>query len=465
MSPALANTLTRRMHEGINTTCDEGQTLIPMHGGGFDVAHSLRGEGFDASEDGTGRGTPLVPVAFDCKGSQVQVSPDGQTPTLRSMSSAQGHENSGGQLAVAFAIQERAVSENLNQGPQGKGYQADIAYTLEARNKVQATAFDLRGREHGAQFEGPHDTANIRASSGGSSRSYVASTAVRRLTPRECERLQGFPEVQKCYTILVCRDLSDQQKTNVLAALECRKLPSNVWPADASGWSLCAEAAAHHFNTDPADRAPPVALDVLIDLERQEVRLHSAGRSFSIAASAGERNGFPLPLGVENFARFVALLTHAWGLATSNGKAELLASMRGSTHRLSGRSIAISFGPETGEHASDAANAIGTATRLFTSTTLPHGLETETLLSTLQTLCCCVAHAIAGFIPAKTKAANCYVVRLTTTQGFTAVPNRGKPAADGPRYKALGNSMAVPVMAWIGERIQQVECLPRKTAA
>ena len=29
--------------------------------------------------------------------------------------------------------------------------------------------------------------------------------------------------------------------------------------------------------------------------------------------------------------------------------------------------------------------------------------------------------------------------------------------ADGPRYKALGNSMAVPVMRWIGERIQQVD--------
>jgi DNA (cytosine-5)-methyltransferase 1 len=36
---------------------------------------------------------------------------------------------------------------------------------------------------------------------------------------------------------------------------------------------------------------------------------------------------------------------------------------------------------------------------------------------------------------------------------------RGRPVADGPRYKALGNSMAVPVMAWIGKRIQEVECL------
>lgn len=57
-----------------------------------------------------------------------------------------------------------------------------------------AVAFDLRGREGGSQFEGPHDTANIRAASGGSSRSYVAAAAVRRLTPRECERLQGFPD-------------------------------------------------------------------------------------------------------------------------------------------------------------------------------------------------------------------------------------------------------------------------------
>ena len=42
-------------------------------------------------------------------------------------------------------------------------------------------------------------------------------------------------------------------------------------------------------------------------------------------------------------------------------------------------------------------------------------------------------------------------------QGFpddwTAVPHRGRPAADGPRYRALGNSMAVPCMAWIGRQI------------
>jgi DNA (cytosine-5)-methyltransferase 1 len=43
--------------------------------------------------------------------------------------------------------------------------------------------------------------------------------------------------------------------------------------------------------------------------------------------------------------------------------------------------------------------------------------------------------------------------------GYTNITYRNKPAADGPRYKALGNSMAVPVMRWIGERINMVEQL------
>jgi len=42
---------------------------------------------------------------------------------------------------------------------------------------------------------------------------------------------------------------------------------------------------------------------------------------------------------------------------------------------------------------------------------------------------------------------------------YTAIPYRGKPCADGPRYRALGNSMAVPVMRWLGERIAMVDAI------
>lgn len=103
----------------------ESETFIP-------VAHTLRGEGFDASEDGTGRGTPLIPVsiamrgrddgaftlrastgggdkphvfapvAFDCKGTEVQTATDGSHPTLRSMGHNQSHQNAGGHAAVCI---------------------------------------------------------------------------------------------------------------------------------------------------------------------------------------------------------------------------------------------------------------------------------------------------------------------------------------------------------------------------
>lgn len=65
-----------------------------------------------------------------------------------------------------------------------------------------------------------------------------------------------------------------------------------------------------------------------------------------------------------------------------------------------------------------------------------------------------------------------YVVRRLTPlecerlQGMpdnhTKVPYRGKSAEecpDGPRYKVIGNSMAVPCMAWIGRRLQDVDAL------
>ena len=54
-------------------------------------------------------------------------------------------------------------------------------------------------------------------------------------------------------------------------------------------------------------------------------------------------------------------------------------------------------------------------------------------------------------------------VECERLQGFpddyTDIKPKGKPTPDGLRYKALGNSMAVPVMVWIGKRIQEVEVI------
>ena len=67
------------------------------------------------------------------------------------------------------------------------------------------------------------------------------------------------------------------------------------------------------------------------------------------------------------------------------------------------------------------------------------------------------------------------VRRLTPTEcerlqgfpdGWSCIPWKGKPAdqcPDGPRYKACGNSMAVPVMRWIGSRISLIELSTQQT--
>lgn len=129
-------------------------------------------------------------IAFSCKDHGADAS-DGVAPTMRAMGHGASHANAGGQLAVAF---------------------------------------DLRGRDGGAMPEGPHDTANIRAALGGSSRSYVAHPwAVRRLTARECERLMGFPDD---FTLIPYRG----KPAAICPDGPRYKALGNSWAVNAAGW-------------------------------------------------------------------------------------------------------------------------------------------------------------------------------------------------------------------------------------
>lgn len=145
------------MITGTLTESSRGRALGQENETDMLVTHGLRADGFDASEDGTGRGTPLIPIDLR------------QTSRGDKMTNNRVH-GSGGAPG------------------HGVGNTGDPAFTVTERG--QAVAFNLRGRDGGSQAE-VTDVASLRASSGGSSRTYVG---VRRLTPRECERLQGFPD-------------------------------------------------------------------------------------------------------------------------------------------------------------------------------------------------------------------------------------------------------------------------------
>lgn len=83
------------------------------------------------------------------------------------------------------------IAHCLNAGGMGRqDYETETLIT----HALRAVAMNLRGRDGGSMPE-LSDVASLRAADGGSSRSYIAGgMAVRRLTPRECERLQGFPD-------------------------------------------------------------------------------------------------------------------------------------------------------------------------------------------------------------------------------------------------------------------------------
>ncbi|AJR24532.1 DNA cytosine methyltransferase [Sphingobium sp. YBL2] len=161
------------------------------------VTHSLRGEGFDASEDGTGRGTPLVPVAFSAKDYGADAM-ENCSPTLWAGGFRNSHANAGVMPAVAFSIMP------MNSGKDYKARQTDVAQPIMAGGPVggnqggdyvcqPAVAFmeNQRGEIRTS------DHANLTVGGGKPGQGYPAAlqgSAVRRLTPRECERLQGFPD-------------------------------------------------------------------------------------------------------------------------------------------------------------------------------------------------------------------------------------------------------------------------------
>jgi len=121
-------------------------------------------------------------------------------------------------VAHPIAIQERAVSQNLIAGPDGAGFRQDgAAYTLEARQQVQAVAFAENSRgevrlQGGKPGQGQaciaFDTTQITSGQNysnpkpgdachplaaqGHPPAIAHPWAVRRLTARECERLQGL---------------------------------------------------------------------------------------------------------------------------------------------------------------------------------------------------------------------------------------------------------------------------------
>jgi DNA (cytosine-5)-methyltransferase 1 len=311
------------------------------------IAHSLSAGGFDASEDGTGRGTPMVPVAI-----------------------CTAHTQSN-----------------------GSGFSDDIAHTLESGGGAQAVAFNLRGREGGAMPE-TSDTASIRSATGGSTNSYVAFSAkdygadaddiapTLRGMGHDSSHANGGGQVAIAFST---NQRGEARERSVHASLNSSRGGGN----EIDGILQLSETEAGDGD------APPVAFT-----------LHGSDDTASIAS----------PTEVAG-----SLRTRAPGSIENSSTTAVMQEVPVAS------TLTASFGKQV--DSSD------------TSTAPPNLLRPQMAVRRLTPSEC---ERLQGF-----------------PDDYTLVEYRGKLAADGPRYKALGNSMAVPVMRWIGQRIATVDAILR----
>ena len=166
------------------------------NGGSLFVAHALRADGFDASEDGTGRGTPLIPIDLR------QASRGDKITNNREHGSggAPGHGigNDGdpaftvSERGQAIAFDETQITSKENRSQPRAG---DPSHPLAAGARPPTIAYTADDYESGSfaetELSGPMTTSADRTRAA----PIISSLwRVRRLTPTECERLQGFPD-------------------------------------------------------------------------------------------------------------------------------------------------------------------------------------------------------------------------------------------------------------------------------
>lgn len=293
------------------------------------------------------------------------------------------HAAAGYMVPVAYSIQAGATRTNPNSGPDGVGVQRDRAYTLEARSEVQCVAFNSRQTPVTGDCFGTIGTSSPQAQA-----VCIHADAIGRTGEAVTPSADAEGRIRLRNPGLGVID--DGTSYNLMATGQ----PHAVCVTGDITHTLRAEG--FDASEDGTGRGQPIVFSVSL-----------RGRDGGATAELGDEVG--------NCLR-----------ASSGGGDKPYV-------------LAIALQTDVTPKAS------------------------EELAFTLK-----LPSASGGGQPAACMTPQMAVRRLTPRecerlQGFpddyTLTPYRGKPAADGNRYKSLGNSMAVPVMRWIGERIEQVESL------
>lgn len=182
-----------------------------------DVSHTLKGEGFDGSEDGTGRGVPVVAfgggntaghidVATACTAHEIRLDFDTETfavhgtqdpDTNRELAHTLGRNNGQENACIAFSYKDNGADATSDLSPTIRAGNQDKSHANSGQPPAIAYAFKAgQGAKAGGIGYAEEQSPTLTSASSGTNLApaVMHGIAVRRLTPIECERLQGFPD-------------------------------------------------------------------------------------------------------------------------------------------------------------------------------------------------------------------------------------------------------------------------------
>lgn len=428
--------------------------------------HALRGEGFDASEDGTGRGTPLVPMFLHTNKGR----PDGRRSAHTEMVSVKdivetlttdGHAQSAVAVPVAYGIRTANTSSN------GWGIQEECTHTLDCAQGL-AVAVALRGREGGATAELGDEVQNcLRASSGGGDKPHVL-----------CETLynKGFnhgglyASTQETHAGKILRTLREavgeeafaQWGLGILGSLQSPEILRQAL----HGLSIRPAAFSRSWVVHCALSRSENGSGWLLQSLREAGCERCASQGWEPSEQlAGELGAYLSELSRPG-AQAARFLHDLWQASQGLGVLRQALSAVQEVGRPAGRQGQSILGSPSGRGEEGAENVLSSKVQCEVSRErVLHEARAAGEARYSRNGAVEQERSGKGWVGEAPFA----VRRLTVEEceflqgfprGYTAIPWRGKPAdqcPDGPRYKSLGNSWAVPVAAWVGKRIQELE--------
>lgn len=240
------------------------------------------------------------------------------------------------------------------------------------------------------------------------------SMKIRRLTPTECERLQGFPEIEKYAILKVCKQVN-------------------------------ANGAEITLNIKTTDQESVVQADVLIDCEENGVEIHNQGKLLLNAKNVEKKNWSHQFIEIEYFVQLLVGIGTIGEKITNYGEVESHQNEQFLIPQKNGKKPENLYGKEIMQPVGYVKKDLIILKELLKSITLNH-LDTENLEQKLQTLSLFVIRAINGYIPKEILSQDTFTIGIKTKTGWTI-------GSDTQRYKQCGNAVTVNVIRDIAEKL------------